>query len=127
MPVARTRYLHPTRLCRTLRNCDEKSDPLGLGVGEFYSRLVTGMLSTEKVGSHTPGPVPTFSALQPWLDKIKDPALACMTAQRVAAGMARYLFIFLLVCIMSYSSVRVRFSMLDFSTAEGGECNVGGS
>lgn len=37
-----------------------------------------------------PGPAPVFSAVQPWLDKIKDPALACMTAQTVAAGMSRF-------------------------------------
>lgn len=80
------------------------TDPLGLGVGEFYSRLVTGMLTTASgraaakgdvvvANGGTPsagrGVVPTFSALQPWLEKIKDPALACMTAQRVAAGMTR--------------------------------------
>eukprot|EP00752_Nemacystus_decipiens_P005910 g5342.t1 len=72
------------------------ADPLGLGVGEFYSRLVAGMLTKGGPGGG-PGtrgegggrPIPTFAALQPWLDKIKDPALACMTAQRVAAGMTR--------------------------------------
>lgn len=82
-------------LSNNLRYTKQKNttDPLGLGVGEFYSRLVTGMLRTGTAGNHPPGlPVPTFSALQPWLDKIKDPALACMTAQRVAAGMARYVY-----------------------------------
>ncbi len=70
-------------------------DPLGLSVGEFYSRLVTGMLTKGTLGDGPgtpegrPRPVPTFAALRPWLDKIKDPALACLTAQRVAAGMAR--------------------------------------
>lgn len=75
------------------------TDPLGLGVGEFYSRLVTGMLTKGAPGDGPAvpegggsRPVPTFAALQPWLDKIKDPALACMTAQKVAAGMTRYRF-----------------------------------
>ncbi|CAN0368930.1 unnamed protein product, partial [Ectocarpus sp. 12 AP-2014] len=40
-------------------------------------------------GASPAGPVPTFSALQPWLEKIKNPALACTTAQRVAASMTR--------------------------------------
>ncbi|CAM9561470.1 unnamed protein product, partial [Ectocarpus sp. 8 AP-2014] len=70
------------------------ADPLGLGVGEFYSRLVAGMLNKgtplgDGDGASPPGPVPTFSTLQPWLEKIKNPALACTTAQRVAASMTR--------------------------------------
>lgn len=65
-------------------------DPLRLSVGEFYARLVKGMLGTEGSRDASPSrPVPVFSALQPWLDKIKDPALACMTAQSVALGMTR--------------------------------------
>ncbi|CAM9342286.1 unnamed protein product, partial [Laminaria digitata] len=47
------------------------------------------MLNPGTLGDGTPAPVPVFSALQPWLEKIKNPALACMTAQRVAAGMTR--------------------------------------
>lgn len=84
---------------KKLNETKRNADPLGLGVGEFYSRLVTGMLTKaapgEGNGPSTPEgggsrPVPTFAALQPWLYKIKDPALACTTAQRVAAGMTRY-------------------------------------
>ncbi|CAM9795603.1 unnamed protein product [Ascophyllum nodosum] len=65
------------------------ADPLGLSVGEFYSRLVKGMLNPGKLEDGTPGPAPVFSALRPWLDKINAPALACMTAQTVAVGMSR--------------------------------------
>lgn len=79
----------------TARTKSPKQDPLGLGVGEFYSRLVAGMLNKGTPlgngdGASPAGPVPTFSALQPWLEKIKNPALACTTAQRVAASMTRY-------------------------------------
>ena len=62
---------------------------MGLSVGEFYSRLVKGMLNPGTLADGTPCPVPVFSSLQPWLDKINAPALACMTAQVVAMGMSR--------------------------------------
>lgn len=66
--------------------------PLRLGVGEFYARLVLSMLENGSRGSSAAvqSPPPVFSVLQPWLEKIKDPELACMTAQRVAAGMIRF-------------------------------------
>lgn len=70
----------------------ETSEPLRLGVGEFYARLVMGMLKGggDRGGAgSTPGPAPVFSALQPWLEKIKSPVLACLTAQTVATGMTR--------------------------------------
>lgn len=65
-------------------------DPLGLSVGEFYSRLVKNMLDAGTLGDGAPGPIPVFSVLKTWIDKIESPALACMTAQSVAVGMTRY-------------------------------------
>lgn len=69
----------------------ERAGPLRLSVSEFYARLVVGMLGngSRGGGESAPAPTPVFSTLQPWLDKIKNSALACMTAQRVAAGMTR--------------------------------------
>lgn len=69
----------------------KRAGPLRLSVSEFYARLVVGMLGNgfRGGGEGAPAPTPVFSTLQPWLDKIKNSALACMTAQRVAAGMMR--------------------------------------
>lgn len=69
----------------------QNPEPLRLEVGEFYARLVKGMLKPRggQNGTDPAAPAPVFSTLKPWLDKIKNPALACMTAQTVAAGMCR--------------------------------------
>lgn len=75
------------RPCILVPNACLASGPLRLSVGEFYSRLVLSMLHAgEKSAIMAP---PAFSHLQPWLGKINEPALACMTAQRVAAGVTR--------------------------------------
>lgn len=71
---------------------DQTLEPLRLGVGEFYARLVKGMLKAGEGrdgAASAPSPAPVFSTLQSWLEKIKSPVLACLTAQTVAAGMTR--------------------------------------